>query len=486
MGKITVAGLGPGGFGLISLEAWELMRNAGTLLLRTAKHPTVDELRRRGVGFVSYDELYETADDFASLYEKIADDLVTRAKQGEELVYAVPGSPLVAERTVVLLREKAQAQAVELEILPGMSFVEVLYTRLGIDPISGLTIIDAADVEKMPVDLPTGIIVTQVYNQAIASDTKLSLMERLPDEYELVYVHNLGLPDESVRRIPLFELDRQPDIDHLTSLYLPPMQETAEFDLAPLTEVMRTLREPGGCPWDREQNHLSLRKHLLEETYEVLEAIEAQDAELLCEELGDLLLQIVFHARLGEEAGLFSMQDVIDGITEKMVRRHPHIFGTVQASDAAAVMVNWEAIKKQEKPERASQLDGIPQGMPALLAADKLQAKAAKVGFDWDDIGPVWEKCREEFSELEEAVGEGRAEHIEEEMGDLFFAAVNLARFLKVNPELALLGTNRKFTRRFHFVEQCVRDAGGDWKKFSLDELDKFWEEAKRRERTAD
>ena len=189
MGKITVLGMGPGDFGLISLAAWETMLEAKTLVLRTAVHPTAEALSKRGVTFTSYDELYEAASDFASLYESIADDLVRRATNGEEIVYAVPGSPLVAERTVVLLREKAD---VPLIILPGMSFVEVLCERLGLDPIDGLTIIDAADIDRVPMDWPTGLVVTQVYSVAVASETKLALMELLPDTYEIV-MSNLGV-----------------------------------------------------------------------------------------------------------------------------------------------------------------------------------------------------------------------------------------------------------------------------------------------------
>ncbi|MBR5908564.1 MAG: nucleoside triphosphate pyrophosphohydrolase, partial [Schwartzia sp.] len=190
----------------------------------------------------------------------------------------------------------------------------------------------------------------------------------------------------------------------------------------------------------------------------------------------------VFQARIAEEAGVFSMQDVVDGITEKLVRRHPHIFGDVQAEDAAAVLANWEAIKRKEKPERKSRLDGVPKELPALMAAAKLQGKAADAGFDWDDAAPVFEKCREEWQELKEAVGQKDAAHIEEEMGDLLFAVVNLSRFLKVNAELALLAANRKFKRRFRKVEEKVEAAGGDWKQFTLQELDAFWDEAKRAE----
>ena len=247
LGNITVVGLGPGSFGLITMESWELLQQAKTLLFRTAIHPTVEEIRRRGVEIVSYDGFYEQAESFEALYAAIAADLIRRARAGEEIVYAVPGSPLVAERTVVLLRELAAEQQVPLRILPGMSFVEVLYTRLGIDPIDGLTIIDAEDFDALPADLPTGLVITQVYNGAIASDTKLSLMEVYPDDYEVIFIHNLGMPDESLRPIPLFELDRQPDIDHLTSLYVPPQSRQPVFDLSPLTDIMKTLRSPGGC-----------------------------------------------------------------------------------------------------------------------------------------------------------------------------------------------------------------------------------------------
>lgn len=222
MAKITVVGLGPGDFSLLTLAAWETLRGASRLILRTAVHPTVAELKRRGIPFVSYDGYYERASDFSSLYAAIAADLLAQAKDRDTLVYAVPGSPLVAERTVSLLRERALEAGVELTILPGMSFVEIFCARLGIDPIAGLTIIDAADIERLPTGLFTGCIVTQVYSPAVASETKLSLMEHLPDEYEIVYAHNLGLSDESIRRIPLYKLDRQTDVDHLTSLYLLP------------------------------------------------------------------------------------------------------------------------------------------------------------------------------------------------------------------------------------------------------------------------
>ena len=479
MGSITVVGLGPGEFGLITIDSWERMKNAKRLFFRTEKHPTVPFIKDRGISFSSYDSFYERAESFDELYEEIVSDLMKRA-EGEDIVYAVPGSPMVAEKTVVLLRKYCQEKGQTLNIIPGMSFVEVLYNRLGIDPIDGMTIIDAEDFDKLPVDMPTGLVITQVYNPAIASDTKLSLMEVFPDDYSLCYIHKLGMPDESIRRIKLYELDRQADIDYLTSLYVPPQAKKAEFDITPLKDIVHILRSPGGCPWDIAQTHESIRTNLIEETYEVIEAIDLKDYQLLCEELGDLLLQVVFHARMAEETGAFSLQKVIDGAAEKLVRRHPHIFGDVQASDAGAAVLAWEAIKKKEKRDRQSVLDGVPKGLPALMSAQKLQHKAAKVGFDWEDCAPVWDKIQEELAELQAAQQEGQPEHIEEELGDVLFSVVNLARFLKVDAELALMGCNHKFKRRFQFVEKMVKASGKDWSEFSLEELDSFWNEAKK------
>lgn len=219
--KITVVGLGPGRFGLITLESWQIMQQAERLVLRTRIHPTVADIEKHGLTFSSYDGFYEEASDFETLYHHIAEDLLHRAAEQGDLVYAVPGSPLVAERTVVLLRELAKESGVTVDILPGMSFVEVMYTRLGLDPIAGLTILDAEDVGTLKERPAQSLIITQVYDPIIASDTKLMLMELYPDEYEVTYIHNLALPDESIRKIPLYELDRQKDVDHLTSLFVP-------------------------------------------------------------------------------------------------------------------------------------------------------------------------------------------------------------------------------------------------------------------------
>ena len=257
---------------------------------------------------------------------------------------------------------------------------------------------------------------------------------------------------------------------------LPPIEQ--------LRAVVAALRAPDGCPWDREQSHITLRGGLLEEAYEVVAAIDASDDVNLCEELGDLLLQVVFHGQIATEQGRFNFDQIALGIAEKLVRRHPHVFGSENAEDSAAVLVRWEEIKRQEKGgvPTESALDGISEGMPALQYAAKVQKRAAKIGFDWAEAAPVLAKIREELSEVEGAMHEGEL-RLEEELGDLLFSVVNLTRKLKLDPEVALSGATRKFARRFRGVEDLMRrrELSGDG--MSLEALDQLWDEVKAMER---
>ena len=511
MGTITIVGLGPGAAGNLSLETMGLLKSDAQVILRTAVHPTVAELEKENVKFTSCDSFYEEGANFEEVYGRVVQRVLTAAMEGD-VVYAVPGSPLVAERTVVMLREKAKEYNIPLVIKPAMSFLDLAYVDLGIDPIAGLRIIDAQDFEAIADAGKYPLMITQVYSQLVASDLKIALMENLDDDYEIFFLRNLGLPDEECRPVKLFELDRQPHIDHLTSAYVPPLpampegllefgddedevevfaadedlvdtSSYADVDVQPLVDVIRTLREPGGCPWDIEQTHKSIRSNFIEEVYEYIEAVDNEDIAGMREELGDVLMQVVFHARMAEEAGNFDLQEVIDEVVDKLIRRHPHVFGDTEVSGSAEVLVNWEAIKKQEKTERKSALDGIAQGLPALLRAYKIQSKAAKVGFDWQDIEPVWAKVQEELGELQEALASGDKVAAEKELGDVLFAIVNYARHHKIEPEVALEGTNNRFTSRFLYVEEKVHNSGKAWQDFTLDELDKFWDEAKKQEK---
>jgi tetrapyrrole methylase family protein/MazG family protein len=248
--------------------------------------------------------------------------------------------------------------------------------------------------------------------------------------------------------------------------------------------IMRRLRGPGGCPWDAEQSHDSLKRYLIEECYEVIEAIDKQDDQLLQEELGDLLLQPLFHAAIAEERGAFTIDDVLQTLSDKLVRRHPHVFGDQEIRTSDEQVANWEKIKKEEKgEERKSALSGVPPHMPALMKAQKITEKAARVGFDWEHADQVYAKVLEELHELEETMVSRDQERMEAELGDLLFAIVNLGRFLAVNPEEALRKTIDRFTRRFGHVEDTLHERGIPLKEASLEEMDRLWNEAKEKEK---
>ena len=253
----------------------------------------------------------------------------------------------------------------------------------------------------------------------------------------------------------------------------------SHYDYEDLLQVVHILRSPGGCPWDQEQTHRSIRRDFLEEAYEAAEAIDTGDTALLREELGDVLLQVVFHADIESDAGRFTMADVVDEVTKKMIFRHPHVFGEVQADTTEQVLVNWDQLKQEEKAQKTATdtLDSVARTLPGLWRAEKVQKKAAKAGFDWADISGALEKLDEETAELRAAVmGEG---DVEEELGDVLFAAVKVARFAGVDPEVAIGNTCEKFIRRFRAVENAVREQGADMKDLPLEELTALWEQAK-------
>ena len=511
-GTLTIVGLGPGAAGHLSLETLKLLKER-FVILRTEIHPTVAELKRRDISYISCDAWYEKETTFEEVYEKISSFVIEEAED-KDVVYAVPGSPLVAERTVVLLREKAKRCNIPLTIKPAMSFLDLAYAELGIDPIDGLRIIDAQDFSALADAGQYPLMVTQVYDKMVASDMKLALMDVLPDETELYFLRNLGLEDEECRKVPLYEIDRQPVIDHLTSVFIPRRPEKVlqpalrnaaeeeesavneaaywerfpllkhktQFDVRPLADVMQVLREPGGCPWDREQDFDTIRANLIEECYEFLEAVDDKDTHGMAEELGDILMQVVFHARMAEEKGLFTLQDVIDGVTDKLIERHPHVFGTVKVANSDEVLTNWEAIKRQGKPERKRVLDGIYKGLPSLLRAHKVQKRVAKVGFDWTETEDVKKKVLEEWREFNEAAALQKQDEMEKELGDLYFSMVNFARHLGLESETALNRCNNRFVTRFEHVEDRVTESGKEWSEYSLEELDRFWDEAKENE----
>ncbi|QRG67803.1 nucleoside triphosphate pyrophosphohydrolase [Brevibacillus choshinensis] len=481
---ITVVGLGAGDLDQLPYGIYRTLKQAAHLYLRTQEHPVVAELAAENISYSSFDAIYEQHESFEDVYTDIVEKLFVSAEQQGAIVYAVPGHPLVAERTVQLLLEQGPDRGVRIEIGGGQSFIDPLFARLKIDPIEGFSLLDGTALKADQVSPGLHTIIAQVYDAFVASDVKLTLMEVLPDDFLVTVATAVGVAgQECVETVPLYELDRLDHFGNLSLVYVPPARDEriSYRQFSYLKDIVAVLRSPEGCPWDREQTHQSIRKNLIEETYEVLETIDDEDPDAMCEELGDLLMQIMLHSQMASEDGYFTVDDVVATLNEKLIRRHPHVFGEKNANDSEEALANWQEIKAQEKAAKGidttvqSQLAGIPRDLPALMYAYKLQKKAAQVGFDWDDVADVYGKVEEEYRELREAAVEERAG----ELGDLLFAVVNLARFLKLDPEEALALTNNKFKQRFSYIEDKLREAGKSFEDTDLKEMDQWWEEAK-------
>jgi tetrapyrrole methylase family protein/MazG family protein len=472
---LTILGLGPASAEDLTRRAWRALETADTVFLRTREHPCVPDLPIKD--FTSFDYLYESTADFTHIYASIAEQVIAAARAGD-VVYAVPGDPLVAEESVTRLIAAAKNDSIAYTMINGISFIEPILSILEIDALDGLQLYDAAAIamgHHPPINPDYPAMLAQVFSRGMASDLKLTLMNQYPDEFEVALVHAAGTPDALVERIPLYEIDRSAHIGYLTALYVPALGGMSSFEQ--FQAIIAHLRAPEGCPWDREQTHLSLRRYLLEETYEVLEALDNEDTDALADELGDLLLQIVLHTQIAIDDGEFHMSDVLRAINAKMVRRHPHVFGTASVDGSDGVIANWETIKRQERAERGetapqSRLDGVNKALPALMRAFELQKAAAKVGFDWTDTADVIAKVREEIDELIAAP----PDEVERELGDLLFVVVNWARHLKIEPENALRAACAKFSRRFQYIEQA---AGASMDGMSLAQMDALWDEAK-------
>ena len=472
--RIDVVGLGPAGPDLITAGTADILAGADQVYLRTARHPAATSV----VGARTFDHHYESADTFEDVYRAIVDDLVDAAATGGPVAYAVPGSPTVAERTVVLLSRHPRVVSGEVAVAvhPSVSFLDIAFARLGVDPVdAGVRLVDAEQFALEAAGERGPLLVAQCWSRQVLSEVKLAVDEA-PSE-PVTVLHHLGLADEWIGEVAWEELDRSFAPDHLTSLWIPKLAAPVAAELVALDELVHTLRQR--CPWDQRQTHTSLGRHLLEESYEVLEAIDELDAAMadvgpadvgrvadtgvadrdaaatahLEEELGDLLFQVYFHATLAAEDGRFTLADVARGVHDKLVARHPHVFGDVDAETAEDVAANWEAIKKVEKG-RSSVTEGIPAALPALALAAKLQRKAAAIGMVLPDLADEAERVADEVARLgagavdqsdDVADGEGGARGRAQEIGDLLFAVVGVARALGVDPETALLTRSRAF-----------------------------------------
>ncbi|MGG3559959.1 nucleoside triphosphate pyrophosphohydrolase [Peribacillus frigoritolerans] len=486
MNEITIIGLGAGDLEQLPLGIYKKLVQTGQCYVRTADHPVIGDLKREGINFTAFDGIYEKHDQFEAVYEAIAETLLHEASN-RSVLYAVPGHPMVAEKTVQLLLEKGPALGIAIKLEGGQSFLDPLFQAVRIDPIEGFQLLDGTDLSPDDLHITQHMIIGQVYDAFSASDVKLTLMEKLPDDYEVYIVTAAGSSQEKVTKCALFELDRQMELSNLTSVYVPPVKDEAlrYREFSKLRRVIAELRGPDGCPWDKKQTHESLKKYLIEEAYELIDSIDEGDDEGMVGELGDVLLQVMLHSQIGEDEGMFTIDDVIEGITAKMIRRHPHVFGDVEVNGEEDVLVNWQKIKEDEKGGETkalkSILDGIEKSLPNLLRAEEYQKRAAKVGFDWDEVSEAWKKVREEVQELEEEILSPNrdVERIKSELGDLFFALVNISRYYDIQAEEAVYKANQKFHQRFTYIEECIQRADKKFEDYTLEELDSYWDEAK-------
>lgn len=484
MRKITVAALGPGAPEHLTLGTLKAMEEARAIILRTGRHGTAGELQKRGIPFSTLDELYDGCEDFGALNEKAVQTLWEAAAAGPVL-YGV-ADPAGDETVRALMSSRSPHDQVE--VLPGVSIMSQCLNALQVLP-------GACPVRSVPacacegaVLLPTEpMLITELNSRLLTGQVKLWLLTLYAPEQKVIF---FPCGEEARRKtieIPLSELDRQKAYDHTTAVYVPaaPLLDRSRNDFFDLMRVMEILRGPEGCPWDREQTHETLRPYLLEEAYEAVSAIDEGDLNHVADELGDVLLQVVFHAQIAKQHGEFDIHDITSAICQKMISRHAHIFGSDQCKTSDDVLKNWDKLKKKERglDTQAAVMADVPHHLPALMRAAKVQQKAKQVGFDWDDPREALKKVLEEVEEVRETLEEGIDPG--EELGDLLFAAVNAVRLCGKQGELVLNSATEKFIRRFSSMEKAILADGKALELLTLSEMDVYWEEGKTLEKKA-
>ena len=468
--RITVVGLGPGAAELLTGGTRNILESGAAVILRTRHHPTVAALTPLSDAWQDCDDLYQQRADFDAVYSAIVARVIAAADVAP-VVYAVPGHPLVAERSVTLLLDAAHAQGVTIRVLPAISYADLAAVALARD-LANIQLCDALDLR---IDAQRPALISQLFDRDATSALKLRLLDIYPPEHRVTVLSKLGTSDQSVRDVLLSELDHRP-FGFLDSLFVPPIEpldDLRRFD--GIAYVIERLHAPDGCPWDREQTHESLRPHLLEETYEALEAIDSRDPAKLTEELGDVLLQVLMHAAVAQRTETFSLGDVTERIARKLIHRHPHVFGEAIANTAEEVYQNWEALKQAEKP-RTSILEGVPRTLPSLAASQSIQGRARRIGFDWPDIEGPLEKLVEEVQEFARTTN---AAEREDEFGDILFVVSNIGQRLGIDAEQALRLANEKFRARFGIMERMASEGGRDLKDMTDEERDALWNAAK-------
>ena len=453
----------------VTRAAWDAVLSARTLYLQTALHPSAAPVLREGLAFVSMDDLYEQAADFTLLHAAIAARLVS----GTSCVYAVMGGGCYLQLPAI--RQAAEQAGFSVRVLPGVS-----YAAAAFPDVQQASVVTAGALGRPDPD--RALLIEELDHKIAAGECKLALLEYYPAAHPVVLATLQKDGRYRRRTFALCELDRQRTYGAASVLYVKEASFDARdrYDYTDLCRVIARLRAPGGCPWDREQTHESLKKPLIEECYELVDAIDGGDDAHLVEELGDVWMQVVMHAAIAAEQGRFTEHDVADAIVKKLVYRHPHVFGDVAVSGSAEVLKNWDALKRKEKHQSSETevLMSVPRAFPALMRAQKVQKKAAKIGFDFASPDAAFDKIREESGELLSAMAAG--EGTEREAGDLLFSAVNVIRLLGLDAEACMQQAADKFIGRFAEMERLAREDGYELSALSPARQDEYWEKAKK------
>lgn len=486
MGEIFIIGLGPGPEDCISTAAIEALCSAPCRYIQTENHAAALLLKRKGAAYSSMDDIYTSSDDIDSLNRMIVERLCSAAQKGS-VAYGVAGG---GERLPEGLEKECAERAVQITRIPGVSPAQAALCASGLGAVEGYRVLYAKDVCSALPDTGVPLVLLEIKDRVLAGRAKQKLLRHYSEELPVWFIR-FTAEAHIVEKIPLEALDSRREYGTGAVAVMPPvpLKDRRKYSFYDLIAIMDMLRSPGGCPWDREQTHRSLKQYLVEECYETLEAIEQQNDEMLAQELGDVMLQVAFHAQIAKEQARFDIEDVVTAICAKMIARHTHIFGNDRADTPGEVLKNWDRIKKAEKniSTQTQAMRDVSFSLPALMRSTKVQHKAAQVGFDWDKPEGALEKVLEEAQEISEELSQQRAgrgdkKTLNKEVGDLLFAAVNVARLLGVEPEQALYAAVEKFIGRFEYIENEARSMGMKLEGMTLGQMDELWKQAKGRE----
>ena len=475
---ITLMGLGPGDIGSLTREAWDWILSIDTLYIRTMAHPIVDALPN-GLALIGFDDILDQHEEEDAV-STVVETILNLGLQPGGVTYAVPGHPLVGEATCEAILRRAKQREIPCRVIDGLSFLEPTFHVLGVDPFGSLSLADGLTLSRLhtPDFSPSKpALITQISSAAIANRVKQALLATYPPEHSVRLVHAAGTDQQVIQDLPLEKIDQSSYLGALSSLFIPALSPTSSFES--FMEVIARLRAPDGCPWDRAQTHMTLRPFLIEEAYEALDALDKGNMQDLAEELGDLLLQIGLHAQIGAEEGDFTINQVIEGISNKLIRRHPHVFASVDVEDVSGVIQNWEAIKADERKESGESgkkglLDGVPRALPALLQAEEIVERVGRVKFDrLAELGSedVIRSTGLKALEADEA-------QLPEQLGELLLAITSYAHQKGIGAEDALRAAINRFRRQFDTMEAEALAAGEQLVDLSDEEKDQLWTNA--------